>query len=216
MVVFSITLMSLLTLVVLRTDLLDDWQAQLPEDGHNHFLMDISEDQVARTLFPVGALSKRRVRELAAAHGLVTSEKKDSTGICFIGERRFKDFLQTYLPAQPGDIETPEGRVLGRHSGLMYHTLGQRQGLGIGIHRDEIDARQVRGIEQVTNGIASATAHAHHLEGGGIFLRLAGQGHGGLGSWRSVEGGGPCRHGGCRRWPTPSALIASLCESLNA
>jgi tRNA-specific 2-thiouridylase len=69
---------------------------------------------------------------MAEQHQLVTHDKKDSTGICFIGERRFKDFLARYLPAQPGDIETPEGEVLGRHQGLMYHTLGQRQGLGIG------------------------------------------------------------------------------------
>jgi tRNA-specific 2-thiouridylase len=69
---------------------------------------------------------------LAEANGLVTHDKKDSTGICFIGERRFKDFLETYIPAQPGAIETPEGESIGEHSGLMFHTLGQRQGLGIG------------------------------------------------------------------------------------
>jgi tRNA-specific 2-thiouridylase len=72
------------------------------------------------------------VRRIAEQHDLVTHDKKDSTGICFIGERRFKDFLQQYLPAQPGRIETPEGTVIGEHGGLMYHTIGQRQGLGIG------------------------------------------------------------------------------------
>src|SRR5690606_7026980 len=72
------------------------------------------------------------VRAIAARLGLVTHDKKDSTGICFIGERRFKDFLQRYLPAQPGAIRDPEGRLLGQHEGLMYYTLGQRQGLHIG------------------------------------------------------------------------------------
>ena len=88
--------------------------------------------ELAQTLFPVGAIEKPEVRALAQAHGLVTHSKKDSTGICFIGERRFKDFLQQYLPAQPGEIHSLEGELLGRHQGLMYHTIGQRQGLGIG------------------------------------------------------------------------------------
>jgi tRNA-specific 2-thiouridylase len=98
----------------------------------SYFLCAVGEHQLERSLFPIGELQKSRVRELAAQHGFVTHNKKDSTGICFIGERRFKDFLQTYLPAQPGNIENPEGVILGTHSGLMYHTLGQRQGLGIG------------------------------------------------------------------------------------
>lgn len=98
----------------------------------SYFLCAVGEAQLARSMFPVGELQKSRVRELAEQHGFVTHNKKDSTGICFIGERRFKDFLQTYLPAQPGNIENPQGEVLGTHSGLMYHTLGQRQGLGIG------------------------------------------------------------------------------------
>ncbi|MES2624183.1 MAG: tRNA 2-thiouridine(34) synthase MnmA [Pseudomonadota bacterium] len=98
----------------------------------SYFLCAVGEQQLAGSLFPIGGLEKSVVRELAAKHGFVTHNKKDSTGICFIGERRFKDFLQTYLPAQPGNIENPEGDVLGTHSGLMYHTLGQRQGLGIG------------------------------------------------------------------------------------
>lgn len=98
----------------------------------SYFLHAVGERELARALFPVGELTKPQVRELAAAHGLVTHDKRDSTGICFIGERRFRDFLARYLPAQPGDIETPLGEVLGRHQGLMYHTLGQRQGLGVG------------------------------------------------------------------------------------
>lgn len=80
----------------------------------------------------MGELEKPAVRALAEQHDLITAKKKDSTGICFIGERRFRDFLQQYLPAQPGTIETPDGDVIGQHMGLMYYTLGQRQGLGIG------------------------------------------------------------------------------------
>ncbi len=98
----------------------------------SYFLHAIEESAIARTLFPVGELAKPEVRALAEKLDLITHDKKDSTGICFIGERRFKDFLETYLPAQPGDIVDETGRVLGRHDGLMYHTIGQRQGLKIG------------------------------------------------------------------------------------
>jgi len=98
----------------------------------SYFLYAVAEHQFAKTLCPLGEISKSEVRRIARQHNFVTHDKKDSTGICFIGERRFKDFLERYLPAQPGDIETPEGEVLDRHNGLMFHTLGQRQGLGIG------------------------------------------------------------------------------------
>lgn len=98
----------------------------------SYFLYTLSNNQVAQSLFPVGELEKPIVRQIAEDLGLVTAEKKDSTGICFIGERKFKDFLARYLPAQPGDIKTTEGEVIGQHQGLMYHTLGQRKGLGIG------------------------------------------------------------------------------------
>jgi len=103
-----------------------------PNKDQSYFLHAVGGTQFAKTLFPVGELPKTRVREIARQHELVTHDKKDSTGICFIGERRFKDFLQRYLPAQPGAIEDVEGRALGEHHGLMYHTIGQRQGLGIG------------------------------------------------------------------------------------
>ncbi|KAA0875387.1 tRNA 2-thiouridine(34) synthase MnmA [Nitrincola tapanii] len=102
----------------------------------SYFLHQVGSEQLALSLFPVGELEKPKVRELAEAYDLVTHDKKDSTGICFIGERRFRDFLQQYLPAQPGKIETPEGVVIGEHQGLMYYTLGQRQGLGIGGLKD--------------------------------------------------------------------------------
>jgi tRNA-specific 2-thiouridylase len=98
----------------------------------SYFLHAVTEEAFSKSLFPIGEMEKPEVRRIAEEHGLATARKKDSTGICFIGERRFKDFLEQYLPAQPGDIETPEGEIIGHHHGLMYHTLGQRQGLGIG------------------------------------------------------------------------------------
>lgn len=98
----------------------------------SYFLYTLSHQQVAQSLFPVGDIEKPIVRAIAEELGLATAKKKDSTGICFIGERKFKDFLARFLPAQPGDIKTTEGEIIGRHQGLMYHTLGQRKGLGIG------------------------------------------------------------------------------------
>jgi len=98
----------------------------------SYFLHAVPGTAFEKTLFPIGSMEKPRVRALAEAHDLVTHSKKDSTGICFIGERRFKDFLQNYLPAKPGKIVSDDGNCLGEHQGLMYHTIGQRQGLGIG------------------------------------------------------------------------------------
>ncbi|WP_028115261.1 tRNA 2-thiouridine(34) synthase MnmA [Ferrimonas senticii] len=102
----------------------------------SYFLHALHEGQIGQSLFPVGELEKPEVRRIAEEQGLITHDKKDSTGICFIGERKFKDFLAKYLPAQPGPIETTEGEVIGQHEGLMYHTLGQRKGLGIGGMKD--------------------------------------------------------------------------------
>jgi tRNA-uridine 2-sulfurtransferase len=98
----------------------------------SYFLQAVPRPQLARCLFPLGSLTKPEVRALAQAEGLHNHRKKDSTGICFIGERRFRDFLQRYLPARPGPIEDVSGAVIGEHQGLAYYTLGQRQGLGIG------------------------------------------------------------------------------------
>ena len=98
----------------------------------SYFLHAITKKQVGQSLFPVGEIEKPIVRAIAEDLGLATAKKKDSTGICFIGERKFKDFLARYLPAQPGEIRTVDGKLVGRHDGLMYHTLGQRKGLGIG------------------------------------------------------------------------------------
>ena len=98
----------------------------------SYFLYMLSSDQLSKAVFPVGGMTKTQVRAIAREMGLPTSEKKDSTGVCFIGERRFKPFLQQFLPAQPGEMQTESGEVVGRHDGLMYYTLGQRKGLGIG------------------------------------------------------------------------------------
>ena len=119
-----------------RTELLKGLD---PNKDQSYFLHAVGGEQIAKTLFPVGELEKPAVRAIAEKYELATAKKKDSTGICFIGERRFSDFLKQYLPAQPGDIETTEGEVIGRHHGLMYHTIGQRQGLGIGGLKDASD-----------------------------------------------------------------------------
>ena len=102
----------------------------------SYFLYTLGQEQLSRTLFPLGELPKPEVRRIAEQAGFITHDKKDSTGICFIGERRFREFLGRYIPAQPGEMQTPEGEVIGQHQGLMYYTLGQRQGLGIGGRKD--------------------------------------------------------------------------------
>jgi len=102
------------------------------EKDQTYFLHLLGQNQLRHSLFPLGGLKKHQVRALARRAGFSTADKKDSTGICFIGERRFRDFLARYLSANPGPMETPEGRVIGEHRGLAYYTIGQRQGLGIG------------------------------------------------------------------------------------
>lgn len=97
-----------------------------------YFLNQLSQKQLNNVLFPLQDLDKGQVREIAEKNGLITAGKKDSTGICFIGERNFKNFLKGYLPAKPGEIRTVEGRVIGTHDGLMYYTIGQRKGLNVG------------------------------------------------------------------------------------
>jgi len=97
-----------------------------------YFLYMLGQHALRHSLFPLAELKKQQVREMAAQAGFPNHKKKDSTGICFIGERRFRDFLSNYLPASPGEIQTIEDQCIGQHQGLMYYTLGQRQGLGIG------------------------------------------------------------------------------------
>ena len=112
-----------------------EFQLLKAEDGtkdQSYFLHRLNQSQLARTLFPVGHLRKTQVREIARAIGLPNAAKRDSTGICFIGERPFRDFLNRYLPMKPGPIRAPDGRVVGEHVGLAFYTLGQRKGIGIG------------------------------------------------------------------------------------
>lgn len=133
-----------------------------PNKDQSYFLSAVNEACLKQSLFPVGELEKSEVRAIASAAGLATSAKKDSTGICFIGERKFKDFLQQYLPAQPGDIESVDGEHLGRHQGLMYHTYGQRQGLGIGGLRNHTEEPwYVTGKDLVRNVLLVAQGNDH-------------------------------------------------------
>ena len=128
----------------------------------SYFLYTLSTKQVGQSLFPVGDIEKPIVRAIAEDLGLVTAKKKDSTGICFIGERKFKDFLARYLPAQPGNIRTVEGDIIGRHDGLMYHTLGQRKGLGIGgVKGASEEAWYVVEKDLVNNELIVAQGHDH-------------------------------------------------------
>ncbi len=119
-----------------RTAIVEDQAVLLKaadsDKDQSYFLHAVTQDALADTVFPLGDLQKEQVRQLARDHGLAVHDKKDSTGICFIGERPFREFLSTYLPANPGPIRTADGREIGDHHGLMYYTLGQRQGLGIG------------------------------------------------------------------------------------
>lgn len=106
-----------------------------PKDGNKdqtYFLSQVTQEQLKKAIFPLADLSKPQVRMIAEQAGLATATKKDSTGICFIGERNFKNFLSEFLPAMGGNIVTADGRIVGKHSGLMYYTIGQRSGLGLG------------------------------------------------------------------------------------
>lgn len=130
----------------------------------SYFLYTLSAAHLAKTLFPVGDLNKTDVRQIAHKLGLVTAVKKDSTGICFIGERKFKDFLQQYIPAQPGTIETTAGEAVGQHQGLMYYTLGQRKGIGIGGLKNHPEQPWfVVGKNMDTNKLIIGQGHDHPL-----------------------------------------------------
>lgn len=126
----------------------------------SYFLYRLSQSQVSRALFPLGDLRKTEVRRLAAEANLHNHAKKDSTGICFIGERPFRDFLNRYLPKQPGEMVTPEGRRVGEHMGLMYYTIGQRQGLGIG---GPGEPWFVADKDMAANRLIVVQGHAHPL-----------------------------------------------------
>ncbi|CAI2619758.1 tRNA-specific 2-thiouridylase MnmA [Apilactobacillus kunkeei] len=161
---------------------------QRDEDGHNHllrgsddnkdqtyFLSQLSAEQLDRVMFPLGDMPKPKVREIAKKAGLATAEKKDSMGICFIGEKNFKSFLSNYLPATPGKMMTFDGEVKGNHDGLMYYTIGQRKGLGIG--GDGKDNRPwfvvgkdlSKNILYVGKGYENKHLYADYLEASDIF-----------------------------------------------
>jgi tRNA-specific 2-thiouridylase len=130
----------------------------------SYFLHTVPGPMLARTLFPVGELPKAEVRRMAHAHALPVHDKRDSTGICFIGERPFAEFLRNYLPASPGPIETAEGRRLGMHRGLMYYTLGQRQGLEVGGVRGAAEKPwYVAGKRLADNTLVVVQQHDHPL-----------------------------------------------------
>ncbi|HEX8978809.1 MAG TPA: tRNA 2-thiouridine(34) synthase MnmA [Parasulfuritortus sp.] len=131
----------------------------------SYFLYRLSQAQIAKALFPLGGLTKPEVRTLARQARLPVAEKKDSTGICFIGERPFREFLQRFMPIQPGIMRTPEGRKVGEHQGLMYYTLGQRQGLGIGGLKwaEEGVPWFVAGKDMARNELIVVQGHDHPL-----------------------------------------------------
>ena len=140
----------------------------------SYFLYMLGQTPLSKAMFPVGSMTKSQVREVSAEAGLINSKKKDSTGVCFIGERSFKPFLKQFLPAQPGEMQTLSGRVVGRHDGLMYYTLGQRRGLGIGGVDGEAGGRwfvlakdMERNVLVVENGGDHPLLYSRHVEGEG-------------------------------------------------
>jgi tRNA-specific 2-thiouridylase len=133
--------------------------ADLNKD-QSYFLYRLNQHQLSPTLFPLSGMQKPEVRQLAEKIGLPNFAKKDSTGICFIGERNFREFLERYLPKQPGAMQTPEGKVVGEHQGLMYYTIGQRQGLKIG---GSGDPWFVAGKDMASNRLIVVQGHDHPL-----------------------------------------------------
>lgn len=129
----------------------------------SYFLHAVSQAALRRTRFPLGEMLKSEVRARARAAGFANHAKPDSTGICFIGERRFAEFLSRYLPAQPGNIETPDGEIIGRHQGLMYYTLGQRRGLGIGGRRDSADSPWYVAAKDLMRNVLMVVQDQEHM-----------------------------------------------------
>ncbi|HEU0186442.1 MAG TPA: tRNA 2-thiouridine(34) synthase MnmA, partial [Gallionellaceae bacterium] len=130
----------------------------------SYFLHRLDQAQLSKAMFPLGHLLKSQVRKIAEEHHLSNYAKKDSTGICFIGERPFREFLSKYLPTQPGDMVTPEGQVMGKHQGLSFYTIGQRQGLGIGGGKDSSgEPWFVAGKDMASNRLIVVQGHDHPL-----------------------------------------------------
>lgn len=134
------------------------------EKDQSYFLYTLNQYQLAHAVFPIGDLKKNQVREIARQANLPNFAKKDSTGVCFIGERKFKDFLSEYLLAKPGNIVTTNGTILGKHDGLMFYTLGQRQGLKIGGQKHANEAPWYVVNKNIKNNqLIVAQEHAHPL-----------------------------------------------------
>jgi len=147
-----------------RDDALELLRGADRSKDQSYFLHRLTQAQLARVLFPVGALKKTEVRGLAAAAGLPNHAKKDSTGICFIGERPFREFLNRYLPRSPGPIVTDEGRAVGEHIGLAFYTLGQRKGIGVGGRRGASgEAWYVARKDLERNTLTVVQGHDHPL-----------------------------------------------------
>jgi len=135
------------------------------DDGskdQSYFLHRLNQMQLSHAMFPLGKLLKSQVRVIAKQHGLPNHAKRDSTGICFIGERPFREFLSRYLPTQPGEMRTPEGNVVGQHMGLSFYTIGQRQGLGIGGAKEASgEPWFVASKDMVNNRLIVVQGHTH-------------------------------------------------------
>ncbi len=130
----------------------------------SYFLHRLNQQQLSRVMFPLGSLNKTVVREIAEKIGLPNAKKKDSTGICFIGERPFREFLSKYLPSQPGPMKTPEGKTIGEHIGLAFYTLGQRKGIGLGGSQDGSgDPWFVARKDLASNTLVVVQGHQHPL-----------------------------------------------------
>ena len=145
-----------------------DGEAQLlkaadESKDQSYFLHAVTAEALAETVFPLGDLQKSEVRAIARDNALPVFDKKDSTGICFIGERPFREFLSTYLPANPGPMQTPEGKSVGEHGGLMYYTIGQRQGLGVGGRRDSGDEPWYVAGKDLKNNVLIVVQGEHPL-----------------------------------------------------
>jgi hypothetical protein len=189
------------------------------EDGtkdQSYFLYRLNQAQLSKTLFPLADIYKREVRKIAEAEGLHVAAKKDSTGICFIGERPFKDFLSRYLPPKQGEIRRlDDGKVMGEHDGLMFHTLGQRKGLHIGGLKEkrqpgggDHDAWFVAGKDMEKNVLHVVQGHDHPALAQGAAGRRAavldfraGAAHAlGLHRQAALPDGRPALRGRARRW----------------